>query len=199
MTTSSSPLKTRYKTNPFIKDDGQGLVVYKRSGETLETAGPLIVSDSHTGEVYSAATIRQTKLVDGEKFVKIFVRHIDALFDLKPGTVKLLMALLEELSQARYAHGDTIYLNYGKVVEFFENRGVKPPAKGTFFSSMAEMTEKKIVAPSVDLNLWFVNPAVFFNGDRVKFVTELRRKKMTETEKLEAEGQQALQLNSEKE
>lgn len=192
-----SPLKIRHRTNPFVNDDGNGLIVYKKKGETLETTGPLVVSDSQTGEVYSTAQIRQTKIVDGERFVKLFVRHLDAFFDLKPGTVKLLMALIEELSQARYAHGDTIYLNYNKVVEFFQSKGTKPPAKGTFFSAMAELTEKKIVAPSVDVNLWFVNPAVFFNGDRVRFVTELRRKKLTETEKLEADGQQALQLSGE--
>jgi hypothetical protein len=194
-----SPLRIKHKTNPFVTGDGQGLVVYKTKGETLETAGPLVVSDSKTGEIYSTAQIRQTKIVDGERFVKLFVRHLDAFFDLKPGTVKLLMALIEELSHARYAHGDTIYLNYSKVVDFFEAKGTKPPAKGTFFSAMAELTEKKIVAPSVDLNLWFVNPAVFFNGDRVRFVTELRRKRLSKTEQLEAAGQGALRLNDEEE
>lgn len=62
---------------------------------------------------------------------------------------------------------------------------------------MAELTEKKFVAPSTDMNLWFINPAIFFNGDRIRFVTELRRRKVSAQERLEAEGQQALPLTFE--
>lgn len=190
----TSILRQKHRTNPFITGDGQGLVIAKTKSEVLETTGPLQVIDSHTGQVTTSAQIRQVKFVDADRFVKLFVRHLDAFFDLKPGTIRILMAVLEELSQARYAHGDTIYLNYGKVQEFFIKKNSKAPAKATFFSSMAELTEKKFVAPSVDVNLWFVNPAVFFNGDRIRFVTELRRKRQSPQEQLEAAGQQALPL-----
>lgn len=121
---ATSPLKVKYRTNPFIHEDGSGLVVFKNKSETLETAGPLQVTDSHTGEMMSVAQVKKTVVVDGDRFVKLFVKHLDAFFDLKPGTVRLLMALIEELSQARYAHGDTIYLNYSKVTNFFTSKGL---------------------------------------------------------------------------
>lgn len=194
MSGSSSILRKKYRENPFVQE-GTFAVPMRKKGERLETAGPLALMDTSTGEVVNSAEIRQTKTVDSDKFVKLFVSHLHAFFDLKPGTMKLMTALIDELSQARYINGDTIYLNYARVVEYFKRHDTKPPAKGTFFSAMAEMTEKGFVAPSVDQNLWFVNPAIFFNGDRVKFVTELRRKRSTKSEQLEAEGQQRLSLD----
>ena len=64
---------------------------------------------------------------------------------------------------------------------------------------MTELTEKGFVAPSVDTNLWFVNPAIFFNGDRVRFVTELQRKRKSRMQELEAAGQTKLDLTGESE
>lgn len=194
MTGSPSILRKKYKENPFVQD-GTFSVPMRSKTDVLETAGPMVLTDSNTGEAIDVAEIRRRKTVDTDKFVKLFVSHLHAFFDLKPGTIKLMTALIDELSQARYMNGDTIYLNYARVVEYFERHQTKPPAKGTFFSAMAEMTEKGFVAPSVDQNLWFVNPAIFFNGDRVKFVTELRRKRTSKTEQLEAEGQQRLEID----
>lgn len=190
---STGILRHKYKENPFV-ESGVFRVPTKTRSEMLETVGPLAVV-SQDGEMIQAAEIRRRKVVDNDRFVKLFVAHLDAFFDLKPGTMKLMTALLDELSNTRYINGDTIYLNYAKVVEYFTRRGFKPPAKGTFFNAMAEMCEKGFVAPSVDTNLWFINPAIFFNGDRVRFVTELQRKRLSHTDKLEAKGQQRLQLD----
>lgn len=190
----SGILRTKYKENPFITS-GVFRVPMKTKSETLETAGPLAVV-SQDGEALQVAEIRRRKVVDSDRFVKLFVQHLDAFFDLKPGTIRLMTALIDELSQHRYINGDTIYLNYGKIVEYFERRNVKPPAKGTFFNAMGEMVEKGFVAPSIDTNLWFINPAIFFNGDRIKFVTELQRKRVSKTDALEAKGQQRLALDS---
>lgn len=189
---SSGILRHKFKENPFV-EGGVFRVPTKTRSEMLETAGPLALM-SQDGETLQVAEIRRRKVVDNDRFVKLFVAHLDAFFDLKPGTMKLMSALLDELSKTRYINGDTIYLNYAKVVEYFERRGVKPPAKGTFFNSMAEMCEKGFVAPSVDTNLWFINPAIFFNGDRVRFVTELKRKRVSQADQLEAKGQQRLLL-----
>lgn len=192
--TSNSILRKKYRENPFV--DGRFTVAMRNKSEVLDTAGPMQLVASQTGEAIDVAEIRRVKTIDTERFVKLFVGQLDAFFDLKPGTVRLMTALIDELSQARYAHGDTIYLNYARVSDYFERHNAKPPAKATFFSSMAELTEKGFVAPSVDTNLWFVNPAIFFNGDRIRFVTELRRKRAAERrrEELEAAGQSRLNL-----
>ena len=65
------------------------------------------------------AQVRKVELVDSDKFVKLYVANLDAFFDLKPGTIRIMTALLSELADARNAHGDTVYLNYGRVREYF--------------------------------------------------------------------------------
>lgn len=192
-TKEPSILRTKHKENPFMRPDGSGLVVYKTKTARVETAGPMALTDTKTGETVNIAQVRKVELVDSDKFVKLYVANLDAFFDLKPGTIRIMTALLSELADARNAHGDTVYLNYGRVREYFETKGSKPPSRPTFFSAMAEMVEKGFVAPSVDMNLWFINPTIFFNGDRIRFVNEYVRVKRSRTQQeLEAAGQQSL-------
>ena len=186
--TATSVLRHKYKENPFMRPDGSGIVVYKTKTARVETAGPIALTDTHTGETVSVAQVRKVELVDSDKFVKLYVANLDAFFDLKPGTIRIMTALISEIADARNAHGDTVYLNYGRVKEYFEAKQIKPPSRPTFFSAMAEMVEKGFVAPSVDVNLWFINPTIFFNGDRIRFVNEYVRVKRSKTQQeLEAQ------------
>lgn len=172
-----SILRQKYKENPFMSEDGKGIVVYKNKYSQVETNGPLAITDTKSGESVSVAQVRKVELVDSDKFVKLYIANLDAFFDLKPGTIRIMTAVLSEVADARNAHGDTIYLNYNRVKEYFSAKGTKPPARPTFFSAMAEMVEKGFLAPSVDTNLWFINPTIFFNGDRIRFVNEYVRVK----------------------
>lgn len=185
-------LKTKYSESPFTAD-GRFQVPIRSKGERMDTAGPLALVDGHTGEMQDVAEIRRVKAVDSERFVKLFVGQLHAFFDLKPGSIKLMTALIDELSQSRYMNGDQIYLNYQSVREYFERNGAKAPAKTTYMTALAELVEKGFVAPSVNQNLYFINPAIFFNGDRIRFVTEIRRKR-SKQEKLEDAGQQRFEL-----
>ncbi len=191
----TSVLRKKYEESPFV-EDGRFQVPTRAKGEKMDTAGPLALVDRE-GEVHDVAEIRRVKQVDSERFVKLFVGQLHAFFDLKPGTVKLMTALIDELSQARYMNGDQIYLNYNSVKGYFEKHGAKAPAKTTYMTALAELVEKGFVAPSINPNLFFINPAIFFNGDRIRFVTEIRRKKVSRQEQLEAAGQQRLGLDAE--
>lgn len=189
---NTSVLQTKYEESPFIQD-GRFQVPIRNRSEKLDTAGPLALMDTKTGELQDVAEVRRVRTVDSERFVKLFVGQLHAFFDLKPGTVKLMTALIDEISQTRYMNGDQIYLNYNSVKKYFEKHGAKPPARTTFLTALAELVEKGFVAPSTDTNLYFINPAIFFNGDRIRFVTEIRRKK-SKREALEDAGQQRLEL-----
>ena len=46
-----------------------------------------------------------------------------------------------------------------------------------FYRGIKELVEKKIIAKSVDKIVFYINPAIFFNGDRARFVTEVIKKK----------------------
>jgi hypothetical protein len=61
----------------------------------------------------------------------------------------------------------------------------------TFQNGLKGLLNKGFLSPKVRDQYW-VNPTLFFKGDRVAFVTEYRRKKITEQDRLESLGQQRL-------
>jgi hypothetical protein len=186
-----SIIKRKYLENPFTAS-AVFTVPKRMKGSKIQTAGPLSVSDGHTGEIVGVAEVRRYQEVDSDRFVKVFVGQLNAFYDLKPGSMKVLTMILHEVAEPRNMNSDRIYLNYDMAVEHFEKQESKPPAKATFYSALAELTEKGFVAPATKLNLWFINPAIFFNGDRIRFTLELRKKRMSARERLEEAGQAAL-------
>ena len=73
--------------------------------------------------------------------------------------------------------------------------GLPAPSSATYYRVIEELIAKGFIAPSENTHLFFFNPAIFFNGDRVRFVTEIRRKKVSAQERLERQGQAALPLD----
>lgn len=183
----TSVIKRKYSENPFVA--GSVFTVPKRmKGSRIQTAGPLTMSDGD-GEIVGMAEVRRYQEVDSDRFVKVFVSQLNAFYDLKPGSMKILTLILHEVAKPQNINSDRIYLNYDLAVEHFQEQNSKAPAKATFYSALTELTEKGFVAPATKLNLWYINPAIFFNGDRIRFTLELRKKRMTAREKLEAAGQ----------
>lgn len=189
----TSVLKKKYEDNPFVAD-GRFHVPTRAKHTRLDTAGPLALTDSKTGETVDVAEVRRVREVDSDRFVKLFVSQLNVFFELKPGTLKLMTALIDELSQAKYANGDLIYVNYNQVRRYFDRHESKMMARSTFMLSLTELVEKGFIAPSTLPNLWYINPAIFFNGDRIRFITEIRKKKVSAAEALEAKGQARLPL-----
>lgn len=191
---SGSIIKRRYAENPFL-EGGVFVVPTRKKASKIQTAGPLTVIDERSGEVMGAAEIRRVEEIDTENFLKVFVGQLSAFYDLKPGSMKVLTMVMHEAAKPSNMNSDRVYLNYELAVEHFKAQGSKAPAKATFYSALAELTEKGFVAPATKLNLWFTNPAIFFNGDRIKFTVELRKKKRTSArEALESMGQGSLPL-----
>lgn len=188
---TKSIIKTKYAENPFTIS-GVFTVPKRMKGTRVQTVGPMAVTDSHTGETVGVAEIRKVAEVDSDRFVKVFVGQLNAFYDLKPGSMKVLTMVLHEVAKPQNMNSDRIYLNYDMAVEHFEAQDSRAPAKGTFYSALAELTEKGFIAPATKLNLWFINPAIFFNGDRIRFTVELRKKRMSTAEKLEEAGQARL-------
>lgn len=174
----------RYRENPFtdaIELTGKRKVVSHGSRATL--------ADVETGEVYEARSSTITKIVevDDERFVKLFTQNLRVFFDLKPSTFKLLEVILHEMQ--KHKQQDRIYLNSDLVAEYFLGNNIKPVKKTSYQNAMNELETKNFVARSMHQNLWFINPNLFFNGDRASFVTEIRRKRKTKLEQLEEKGQ----------
>lgn len=188
-------IKRRYKTNPFVAEGGFSIPT-KRKHETLQTMGPAsVVVD---GQQIDVAQIVRVKQVDTERFVKVFVNHLAGFYDLTPTSMRLLTVLMQVVSDARYMNADQIVLTEGIARETMKEHGQKPLSSASYYRAVNELIASGFIAPTETPPLFFINPAVLFNGDRVRFVTELRRERATAAERdrqaLEAAGQKQLSL-----
>lgn len=186
-----SLLKQRYDENPFATEEGFRIPT-KRKNEVIQTDGPVGISVGD--EQIAVAQIRRIKTVDSDPFVKLFTAELDRFFDLTPTALRIVTVLIQDIGKIRLGQGDQVYLTEKSLGETLQSHGLKAPSSATYYRAMEELILKGFIAPSSNAPLYYINPSVFFNGDRVRFVTELRRKKTSKLEKLEAEGQQTLGL-----
>lgn len=159
-----------------------------RSAKARELVDPL------TGEISAVASIHTVEEKDDEEFVKIFAAGVAASYSLSKTGQRVFQAVLTEYQSTKMTGGfaDSVYLPWF-------NGGLDGRAVGmserTFNRGLAELIECKFLAPRSPDAYW-VNPALFFKGNRVAFIREYRRKVRgddeIERERLERLGQQRL-------
>lgn len=166
MATSVSRAK-RYDKNPFVQAEAQ----YKRAKKRTVVKGGKMVVDRDTGEVEETAELVTCHEVDAEQFVKVYTKDLKQLFSLTASAMRLLQLVLNQVQQS--IGKDTILLNVPIMERYFTELDVKPMSKPTFYRCLGEMIEKAFIAPTTDSrDLFFINPNLFFNGDRVRLVKE---------------------------
>jgi len=163
---------------------------YVRSARSKDLVDPL------TGEITAVTTVHIVEDRDDAEFVKVFSDGVKAAFNLSRTAHRVFQAVLDEYQNTPMTKGyaDSIYLH------FFDGglsgRSITPPMSDkTFQRGLKELLDKDFLAPKSP-NLYWVNPALFFKGDRVAFIKEYRRRKEskdeTERSSLEENGQQRL-------
>lgn len=161
--------KTKYGENPFIDDD----LLLQLSGlknvrYTQQSRNAIV--DTATGE-YEPATLAVIKTIraDKEKFVKLYTTHLKVFFELTANSNKLLQYIFHKV-QTEAKDTDQIYINYIDADEFYQSHNLKI-SESAFFKGMKELIEKQFLAYSTRTNIFYINPKLFFNGDRVQFIT----------------------------
>lgn len=154
------------------------------------------LADPATGEVTAASVIRTVEDKDDAEFVKIFASGVAAMYDLTKTAQRVFHRVLEQY-QAEPMHkgyADSIQLTWfgdglnGAAIDLSEP---------TFNRGLRELLQKGFIAPRTPTVYW-VNPSLFFKGDRVMFIKEYRRRRSSadqvQREGLEAKGQQRLEV-----
>ena len=164
---------TEYKMNPFVFE--KELKIETKTRNLTVRKGTELVNKDNADESESYfSNIVQKKEVDKEEFIKLFTSQIKVYFDLTKTAHKIFLIILA-LYQKEIGK-DYVLLtckkaqNIAKTLDFELSSPI-------FYRGIKELIEKKIIAKSVDKIVFYINPAVFFNGDRARFVTEVIKKK----------------------
>lgn len=160
------------KVNPLVEPTETIVVKAKNRYSTVGVNKQLM--DPDTGEIVEAqAAVITRHEVDDQHFVKVFAEGVKAAFGLSRTAYRVFTKVLEVYEQADMAGGyaDTIELAWFDGGLCGEDIGM---SQQTFSRGLKELLEKNFLAPRMPNSYW-VNPALFFKGDRVAFVKEYRR------------------------
>lgn len=161
----------RYKNNPFINP-----IEIKTRGKRITVAPTrknFSLLDHDTGEV-TGVTFCAYKEVDSEEFIKIYTANVELLFNLKGAGKKVFQILLKAM-QEYSINRDTIYLDDETGLEAAKAIDVKI-SRASFYRGVGDLIQSSIIAKSTRTNLYFINPHIIFNGDRVTFINDFKRK-----------------------
>lgn len=151
--------------NPFVRSL---MVPKKQKTNVIATKNGGAVLNYKTGEVDDDTLfLAQRKELDNEPFIKLFQAQLKALFGLSTTAIRVFGYLMEEMK-----FDDKVYIRWKKAKEF---TGYK--ADSSIQRGIAELLANDFIARSDDPNLYFINPQIFFKGDRIILIKEYRRKK----------------------
>lgn len=161
---------------------------YVRTGKSEELV------NTTTGEVSHVSAIHQVEERDDAEFVKVFAAGVSAAYDLNRTAQRVFQAVLAEYERTPMTRGfaDTVELFW--FGDGLSGRDVGMSEK-TFQRGLKELLAKGFLAPK-STSLFWVNPSLFFKGDRVMFIKEYRRRVVSDDQAkrdaLEKKGQQRL-------
>lgn len=171
---------SEYKINPFVFENPLNIQTKKKK-LTVSKGTELIEKDSEGKENTFTSTISQIQEVDKEEFIKLFTGQIKLYFDLSQAGFKLYFILLG-IYQKKIG-SDELYFNLEIAQEESQKYNYNI-SKTVYYRALNELLDKNIIAKSSRKYIYYINPAIFFNGDRAKFVKEIKLKKQNEeTEK----------------
>jgi hypothetical protein len=140
----------------------------------VRTAASQELVDPETGEVKAVSMIHTVEERDDSEFVKVFSDGVKAAFGLGSAGAKVFQAVLEAYQSEKMNRGYADAVN----LMWFDN-GLNGQSIGmserTFNRGMKELLEKDFIRPKMP-NIYWVNAALFFKGDRVAFVKEYRQR-----------------------
>lgn len=180
---------TRYAENPFLENKSSFIQTRKKN--VLIGKGDDILLNHDTGEV-SATNVVAIREVDDEQFVKLFTKNIQLMLDLTAAGNKAFIFLLWAVQNTAIGK-DVVLLGSFELQNFLKNNDVKM-SEPTMRRGLSELVNAKIIAHTKRTGCYFINPNFIFNGDRVRFITEIRRKSAAtrQMELREKQGQQRL-------
>ena len=167
--------------NPFMNQAIEVIekhVVKKYKNSTGQGQRALVAAaDIHTGEIFKTSFIRQVE-VDEEQFVKLYLSNFAAFFDLSKAAIRVFGYFM----QAMKPKNDMVLFLLDECQKYTQYK-----SKETIYKGLGELINAQIIARGPADNLWFINPLIVFNGDRVSFTKTFVKKKELEQKRLSEE------------
>lgn len=163
------------KENPFLtqaveKIQNNIVKKYKTASKTGEKAILRAVDDN--GEILGHTSFVRQIEIDEEQFTKIYLSNFSKFFDLPPSAIKVFGYIMTVLLPKK----DMFYFILDDCKSYTGYKSHKSIHEG-----IAYLLQAEIIARGKTDYMYYINPMVAFNGDRVTFAkTYVKKKKVIE-------------------
>ncbi len=177
------------RENPFVIEAIKEIKIAKKTSfmnASKKTEISMIVSND--GEVQGYSQFLKFIEVDEEKFAKVYLSQFEAFWELPKSAIKVFGYILHQLKPKQ----DRIDFYIDDCLDY-----TKYQSTGPIYEGLTSLCKNLIIARGPNEYLYYINPLVVFNGDRVTFAkTYIKKQKQ---EKLHTDPNQTNLLDAIKE
>ncbi len=157
------------RDNPFLQ---KLMVPVKSKNQAVATSKNDIIINTITGEHKEEALfLASKKNVDAEEFVKIFQGSMGAIFGLSKAAQRVFNYVFSTIRPSQ----DTLLFRVDDCKQTTGYNSIQ-----TIYSGLAELLDNEFIAKSDITNVFYINPQIFYKGDRLIILREYRKKKVKE-------------------
>lgn len=158
--------------NPFITNALQTIEDNTKKVRKYFSADKIVldVVNSNTGETEAFQNFVKYIDVDHEQFSKLYLSNIQSFFDLSKSAIKVFCFIQTILKP----NTDTFNFYLDECKEFTQL------STASVYKALAELVRSEFIARGKKDIVYYINPMIFFNGDRVVFAKAIRKKSKEE-------------------
>lgn len=166
------------ETNPFVEKAIQDVQIAKKYRSTSGTDQRAILQavDPTSGEVLGHTMFIRQIEVDEEKFTKIYLSQFESFWELPNNAIRVFGYIMSKMKPK----DDKIEFRLTECMNYTKYKTKKPVYEG-----LAALIGSEIIARGYNEYVYFINPLVIFNGDRVSYVkTYIKKKRLANQNQL---------------
>lgn len=169
----------KFESNPFVEKAIQEVQISKRyrSDTATDKRAVLQAINPNTGEVLGHTMFVRHVEVDEEKFTKVYLSQFQSFWELNKAAIRVFGYIMSKMVPKQ----DKVEFRLSECMEFTKYSTKKPVYEG-----LTALINAEIIARGYNEHVYFINPLVTFNGDRVSYVRTYvkRRKELIDTNQL---------------
>lgn len=149
------------KVNPFVDETVQHIVRGNRTIFMGSQKEGVNLVDKSSSEIVGHSVFAKTVKLDKTEFRKVYVSSISSWFGLSKTGIKVFGYVLASIRP----NSDVFFMDYDDCSEFTSYKSKKSIVDG-----LKELIENKFIARGPNNYTYFINPTIFFNGNRLTYV-----------------------------
>ena len=149
--------------NPFLKEAVQQIqsgIVKKYKNTSGTSRGAILQAVNSEGELVGHTSFIRQIEVDEQQFTKIYLSQFSAFFELNSQSIKVFGYIMTKLMPKQ----DFFIFDLEECLEYIGYKSGQ-----SVYNGLSGLIGSSIIARGKKDYLYFINPMVFFNGDRVTF------------------------------